>query len=104
MHGQPHIRFTSAFMFATRRNRDDSKHISANAMYCVLLETSVGHCGFRLCDARKLNVLEHNVHKIGILSTNRPTRNMGVVVHVKGTEDTLNRLSFLTIRRNCKPN
>jgi len=74
-------------MFATRRNRDDSKHISANVMYCVFLETSVGHCVFRLCHARKLNALEHNVHKTLLVSANRRTRNEGVAVHVKCTEE-----------------
>jgi len=81
-------------MFPTRRNTDDSKHVSAKVMYRVLLETSVGHCGFRLFHARKLKALEHHVNKILLVSGNRPTRNTGVAVHVKGTEVVLTRLSF----------
>jgi hypothetical protein len=81
-------------MFPIRRNTDDSKHISAKVMYCVLLETSVVHCGFSLCHARKLKALERHVHQILLVSANRPARNTGVAVHVKGAEVALTRLFF----------
>lgn len=81
-------------MFPTRRNTDDSKHISAKVMYCVLLETSVCNCEFRLCRVRKIKALEHHVYKILRVIANRPTRNTGVAVDVKDTEVTLTRLYF----------